>query len=211
MQDVKTTFDERADEINAYYLFVKEYINSENSDSQISKILKSNLILMLYNIVESTVSNAIDAIHNNIQTNGISFNTLNFQFKKLLIDQLKKNGNSIKVATEIQDIAKGIITHGFNKKSISNGNIDNKQINALGRQYGFDSTTTYETTKNGKCLESIKRKRNDLAHGTFSFTEVGQGYSIEELEATKNQTIYYLEEIVGNINQYLENGNYKHI
>lgn len=166
---------------------------------------------MLYNLVESSISNAIEEIHNNMHVNNTTFDSLNIELKKVLIKQLKNNINPHDFVIGINNLAIDIVKRCFQKRKISNGNIDNNTISKLGREYGFDVNTTYATTKNGKCLEEIRGRRNDLAHGTFSFTEIGKEYTIEDLEKMKDETVNYLTEILSNINTYLINQQYKQI
>lgn len=210
MVNVKKTFQDRVTEIEVYYVFLDNYLNS-STDRELSKILRSNLILMLYNLVESTVANAIEEIHNDIHSQNISFDSLNTQLKKVLIKQLKNNINPHDFVISINNIAIDIVKRSFLKKKISNGNIDNNTISKLARDYGFSINTTYASTKNGKCLEEIRGRRNDLAHGTFSFTEIGKEYTLPDLEKMKNETICYLNEILTNIETYLTNKSYRQV
>lgn len=210
MHTVNTIFQARVQEIEAYYTFLSTYLNT-SSDKELNKILRSNLILMLYNLVESSISNAIEEIHNNMHVNNTTFDSLNTELKKVLIKQLKNNINPYDFVISINNLAIDIVKRCFQKRKISNGNIDNKTISKLGREYGFDVNTTYATTKNGKCLGEIRGRRNDLAHGTFSFTEIGKEYTIEDLERMKDETVNYLTEILSNINTYLTNQQYKQI
>ena len=206
MQFVKEIFQERVNEINRYYTFISSF-SLENPDKELNKILRSNLILMLYNLVESSITNSIEEIHSNIYTNRISFNVLNIELKKILIRQIK-NMNPHTFVQSINDIAIDIIKQAFNKRQISDGNIDNDTIVKLGRQYGFCTFTNYQDSQSGRCLKAIKGRRNDLAHGTYSFTEIGKEYTIEDLGRMKNEAIKYLAEIIQNIELYLNSKSY---
>ena len=48
-----------------------------------------------------------------------------------------------------------------------------------------------------------------MAHGVFSFTEVGKEYSLQDLQKMKDETQNYLIEIINNIDNYLINQDYK--
>lgn len=210
MTSVKTIFNERKNEINTYFGYLNQY-QPQNADDSLFKILKSNLILMLYNLVESSISNAIEEIHNNIHLKSASFNDLKTELKSLIINYIK-NVNSEEFVKNINNIATDIIKHSFNteaKKKLFSGNIDGKKIRILSSKYGFDSNTGSTKVGYGDCLRTIKDKRNDLAHGTYSFTEVGKDYSIQDLTSMKDETINYIESILGNIEQYLLNDKFK--
>lgn len=203
---VRNIFRKRCDEIDTYYNFIENFIIG-NRDEDLNKILKSNLILMLYNLIESSMSNAIEEIHNNIHFSRISFDLLNFELRKVVIKQTK-NFNPQDFVMSINEIAFDIVKKSFNKNKVFNGNVDSRKIVELSNSYGFSSSTNYSETKNGRCLVDIKGRRNDLAHGVFSFTEVGKEYSLEDLLKMKDETQKYLHGILDNINDYLVNQKY---
>lgn len=207
MNEAREVFEVRAKEIETYFSFIQSFIEESKQDD-LNKILKSNLLLMLYNLVESSISNAIEEIHNDIHNRTVSFDLLKIELREVLIAHLKNHLNPRDFVTSIKDIAIDIVKKSFQKQKISNGNIDSLKIKKLGEQYGFNSNTNYLQTKNGMCLVDIKG-RNDLAHGTFSFTEVGKDYSILDLEKMKNETINYLSQILENIDAYIVNQEYK--
>jgi hypothetical protein len=206
MIDVKNTFEQRKIEIEEYFRFLSKYIPA-NADDNLFKILKSNLLVMLYNLIESSISNAIEEIHNNIYSNSISFNLLKEKIKTLIITNVKRV-NSDKFVAKITDIATDIIRHTFKREELFNGNVDSRKIKKLSEQYGFNSYTDYERTKHGTHLVTIKDKRNDLAHGIYSFTEVGKEYTVQDLEDMKDKTINYISDILDNIELYLNNKEY---
>ena len=208
MTDVKNTFEQRKIEIEEYFDFLSNYIPA-NADDNLFKTLKSNLLIMLYNLIESSISNAIEEIHNNIYSNSISFNLLKEKIKSLVINNTKRI-NSDKFVTQITDIATDIIKHTFKREELFNGNVDSRKIKKLSEQYGFNSDTDYSRTKHGSHLVTIKDKRNDLAHGIYSFTEVGKEYTMQDLEDMKDKTINYISDILDNIEVYLANKDYLH-
>ena len=189
---VKQILRERENEIETYFSFLKIFLQEDNTDRELSKILRANLILMLYNLIESTISNAIECIHNSVHANNTSFDSLNVKFKKILIKNIKEYQNPHDFVTQINFLATDIVKKSFSKNRISNGNIDNETISKLADNYGFSKNTCYTKTKSGICLKSIRAKRNDLAHGTFSFVEVGKDYSFDDLKSMKDETINYI-------------------
>ncbi|GHT50631.1 hypothetical protein AGMMS49982_06320 [Bacteroidia bacterium] len=201
MIDVKNTFSQRKAEIDEYFNFLNAY-QPANADDNLFKILKSNLLIMLYNLIESSISNAIEEIHNNMYSNSVSFNSLKGEIKSIIISNTKKV-NPDKLVLQINDIATDIVKHTFKKDELFSGNVDGKKIREISVKYGFNSDTDYNKTKHGSHLVTIKDKRNDLAHGIFSFTEVGKEYTIQDLEEMKDKTLNYISEILDNIECYL--------
>lgn len=206
MIDIKNTFEQRKTEIEEYFQFLNSY-KPVNAADNLFKILKSNLLVMLYNLIESSISNGIEAIHNNIYSNSISFNSLKEKIKSLVITNTKRV-NSDKFVAKITNIATDIVKHTFKREELFNGNVDSRKIKKLSEQYGFNSETDYSRTKHGSHLVTIKDKRNDLAHGIYSFTEVGKEYTMQDLEEMKDRTTNYISDILDNIELYLANKDY---
>ncbi|WP_445247141.1 MAE_28990/MAE_18760 family HEPN-like nuclease [Microcoleus sp. OTE_8_concoct_300] len=222
MQTVLLDFHSRVQEVNQYFVFLEELIkettklavsgdNGEQKitaiDSDLAKILKANAFLLLYNLVESTMRNAIEAIFNEISSKKISFNYVRSEIKKVTIHNFK-NRSPDNVHSKIKDIAMDIITAGFNSKELFSGNVDRDEITKTARKYGFSFDTDYSKTKHGEHLYDIMQHRNDLAHGNKSFAEVGKKASIEDLLKVKEEVIEYLQQILQNIQDYLDKQEY---
>lgn len=210
MQQTKRILEERSTEIDSYFCYISSVEN--NTDMTVYKILKANILLMLYNCIEAVVSSSVDAIRNNIhKDSSVDFNCLKTEIKKQIIKDLKQNispEDFIRLCTEI---SRDVIKLSFKKENISKGNIDREVISSLAMVYGFNiKNSNYEETAHGNTLEIIKDKRNDLAHGLFSFAEIGKDYSTTELGKLKDQTIKYLVFVVGEIELYLSNKLYIH-
>ena len=60
-------------------------------------------------------------------------------------------------------------------------------------------TSTLDKTK----LLTVKSKRNDLAHGIFSFKECGKDYGFQDLYEIKIHVVEYLRQILNNIENYI--------
>lgn len=210
MLEAKRILAERADEINLYFSFISSDLNENTTNATLVKILKANILLMLYNLVEAVVSNSVDAIRTNIYNEvNTNFDCLKNQIKIQIIKDLKGNIGAENFVNQCNNISNDIIKLSFRKESISKGNIDRAVISKIAAVYGFDvSNSNYQETAHGESLSIIKDKRNDLAHGTFSFTEIGRIYSIPDLENLKNQTITYLTFVVEKIETYLNSKQY---
>jgi hypothetical protein len=209
MTDVKQILTERKKEIN---LYLSHLSNIENdADKTLFKVMKANTLLMLYNLIEAVVSNSINSIRNSIYIDqSVKFDCLKEQIKIQIIKDLKKNISPENFVKQTQKISNDIIKLSFNKESISNGNIDLDKIKELSNIYGFTiKGSIYEETGHGKSITAIKGKRNDLAHGTFSFSEIGKDYSLEDIQKISNQTIKYLDFIILNIENYILTQSYK--
>ena len=59
MIDAWKDYNKRVQEIETYFEFAMKTINDKSKQDSLVSMLKSNLFLMLYNLLESTVRNAI--------------------------------------------------------------------------------------------------------------------------------------------------------
>ena len=217
MQTVLIDFNTRAQEVNEYFLFLEGLITEstklavleDNGDRQVkpinsalAKTLKANGFLLLYNLVESTMRNAIEAIFDELSSNKVSFDSVRTEIRKVVIYNFK-NRSPDNIHSKITDIYIDIITAGFNSRELFSGNVDREEITKTARKYGFSYDTDYSKTKHGENLNDIMRKRNDLAHGNKSFAEVGRDTSIGDLLQVKEEVIEYLKQILQNIEDYL--------
>lgn len=217
MQTVLLDFNTRVQEINEYFVFLEGLINettklavSDETDQQkikaidpdLAKTLKANAFLLLYNLIESSMRNAIEAIFDELKGKQVSFNSVRIEIKKVVLQNFK-NRSPEDIHTKISDISLDIITAGFKSKELFSGNIDRDEITKTARKYGFSFDTDYSKTRHGENLYSIMRNRNDLAHGNKSFSEVGKDISIGDLIKIKEEVIEYMRQILENIEKYL--------
>ncbi|MDD1414614.1 MAE_28990/MAE_18760 family HEPN-like nuclease [Dolichospermum sp. ST_con] len=217
-------FDKRAQEVRRYFIFLK---NLEKGSIQLSlgnannpkikpinedleKTLKATGYLLLYNLVESTMRNAIVTIFDELKTQRVSFDDVRDEIKKIVIDNLKdKDNKSTKdILVTVQNISVDIISATFNRDRLFSGNIDGKRIKDTAKMYGFSYTTNAGKTGNGSNLEKIKNHRKDLAHGFKSFEEIGKDATADELFKIQKRVICYLREILENIEMYISNQEY---
>ncbi len=210
-------FDERAQEVSKYFLLLKNLeqgsINLsmgneknkkvKNIDTELAKTLKATGFLLLYNLIESTIRNAIEAIFDNIAEQKVSFDDLRDEIKKIIIQNFKNNKSTDNLLKRINNIAVDIISASFDKEKLFSGNIDARKIKQTADIYGFSYKTDAKKTQDGNDLLKIKTNRNDLAHGFKSFEEVGRDASADELLQIKKRVICYLREILQNIETYI--------
>lgn len=212
-------FEERSQEVRKYFLFLKNLehgsirlhiVNSRTTtiDNDLAKTLKATAFLLLYNLIESTITNAIQAIFDELKIKGISFDDLRNELKEIIIKNLK-NRASDKLLVSLQRISVDIISASFDKSDLFSGNIDAKKIKKeIAPQYRFSYYTNNNKTYGGIDLKRIKDNRNDLAHGFKSFEDIGKDYTADELLKMQKRVILYLKTLLENIETYLNNEEY---
>lgn len=178
----------------------------KNIDTELSTILKANGFLLLYNLIEATIRSSIDAVLNSVRTSSVTFRDLSDNLKKIWIKQETKSINSEINHEKILQIAKTILENEilyFEKDCINiSGNIDAQKIRNILKQFGGHEIS------NGRDLKTIKDKRNNLAHGEFTFSEIGKDYTVGELIAYKNEAKNYLSNVLDEIQNYIDNQKY---
>jgi hypothetical protein len=232
MIHIRNEYNTRKNEIERYFQFLSQIENDEvkihspskieNVDSQLRPTLRANVILLLYNLMESTVIQTIDYIHIHISTNdNLLYKDSITEIQKIWIEYNYGNFKgtdlgSEKIHTALQSIdnqridifdpkAKSKTEYLTKVKGVDfSGKIDAKQIRKFAEKYGF-----HENTLDGVTLVKIKRQRNELAHGDKSFNEIGNANTLNDLEDMKNKTFNYLEEFLNNVEIYLNNKKYR--
>ncbi|MEH8989664.1 MAE_28990/MAE_18760 family HEPN-like nuclease [Klebsiella pneumoniae] len=223
MDSFREDFDIRSGEILAYLDLLKfienagaELLSSDDHDNKFTvtaesrKTLKGTVYILLYNLIESTMREAICFIHETIYDKNIQFDNLKKNLKSEILKRLKNE--SVSVENFVNGLTKGIscgISYGtFNKKKLFSGNIDREEIKEKSIIYGFSTSSDYIHTKHGEKLSTVKQHRNDLAHGNVSFSEIGKNVSYQDLENVSLEVIAYLDAIATNIEQYIHSDGY---
>jgi MAE_28990/MAE_18760-like HEPN len=198
-------------------------------DTELLKILKANGFLLIYNLLESFCRNFIIEILTAIQEENLTFETLSDETQKVWIAPKVKNYKDPNTTAEtIEDCFHGIATEIINTTLIEfsevirkietdekydafglSGSITKGKIRLLAKMYGFRAITQPAEEIAGDSLEDIKLFRNQLAHGRITFKYCGGTKSVIQMIEYKNNTIKYLEGVLVNIQDYLDNTRFK--
>lgn len=177
-------------------------------DDELSRIMKANTFILLYNLVESTVTNSIKAIVNAVISEKLTYESLSEQIKHLWIrHSIHEVKDVSQFHSKIHELAKSLVEKELLTLSTEcvniSGNIDAQKIRDIAKQVGW------EQSRDGRELLTIKTKRNHLAHGQFTFVEVGKDYTISDLERIKEKTFEYLDDVLSKADQYIMNKQFK--
>ena len=225
-------FQEHKEEINLFYSFLEDIISHDgrlvidpptNTVKVIkvdtTAILKSSFFLMLYNCVESTVVNCLNTIIREIKTNQCKYSDLSdamqlaslaaYDYNVQQAENKEKRGECLKhqndfsTGLSIFDVDVKALT-GSSSQGTFSGSLDAKEIRKLFGRLELDLTGL-------SCSEMVKVKvcRNKLAHGEQSFQECCRIFTIQEIEASKNNTLGYLEQLIDKVDNYVQTKGYK--
>lgn len=226
MISVHTDFANRVQEIELYFSFMEKVMleNAQLSYSDgsteiftpdINKIFRANSFLLLYNLAESCMTNAIEAIYISMDNERVSYDDLKEGIRKEIIKFLKQNVNVNDFVASISNIGSEIILKCFESTKLLSGSLDAKKVRDLASKYGFDCTLSPFTKPDGTLshidsdnLLLVKRQRNHLAHGIYSFKECGKNYTIQDIIRIKNDVIEYLRQTLIHIENFITTKSY---
>lgn len=180
--------------------------SGKSSEATLQETLKATSFLLLYNLVESTLTQAINAIYDDLKEKNIRYSQVTEKLQERVIKNLSTKQDVKKLQQKFTTYDNVVIS-GFDEKSLFSGNIDAKELRKVAEEYGFSYKTNRRARK-GAHLLTIKTQRNKLAHGDDSFSDTGRNYTIQELKEIKDSCIAYLEDILKNIDKYIDEQDY---
>lgn len=217
MQVVVAEFDERVGEIEAYLDFIKTVddrstrllreadgspVYTPTQQDDVLRTFKASALLMLYNLMESSVANAVEAIFDELEQQVVAFDVCSDEIRLVILGNIRQH-RPLKLLPVLNVLATDIVTKTFRKTDALSGNIDAREIKGVARQYGFPPPAS-----RGDRLVTVKTHRNDLAHGSKSFAEVGRTFTVPDLLEINREVVVYLREMLENVTIYLRDRHY---
>jgi hypothetical protein len=231
MNPVAFEFAERKTEVDLYFGYL-EKIDRDGSclalvdgsgmqhvqfGREFRTILKANAVLLLYNLVESTVQKAIESIAEAVGREKASYEdasrNLRAIWSKAMVRRLRKATEETwtkELSTVVEECLRREVLE-LNAREVlkSNaGNIDADFVRKLADDFGF-TLDARPAAKGGAELERIKRSRNDLAHGIEKFTQVGGRLTVADIQMMKEQVGCFLEDLIISVERYVAQRQFK--
>jgi len=218
MNSVFVDFQTRAAEVEGYFKFVLRLAESEvalqstqsgnaafsaHEHEELLKTFKATCYLLLYNLVESTMRNAIEAIFDELETKSIDFDSCRQELRQEILKNFKKRDMD-KLLPRLMSLARDVVHETFESSESFAGNLDARAIRKTAKRFGFPEPTGRDYSM----LQTVKDLRNDLAHGVKSFAEVGRNAAPTDLEEARQQTVHILDQTLQNIRTYLQQRHY---
>ena len=219
MQNTLNIYNQRKTEIDLYFVAMNKFDNGELIIPDVNRfdffrIMKSNFILMLYNIIEACIVAGMCDIFEQISNESASYDEVtneiktiwsNHEISKMYTSQSGKNAYQKKV----QCIISYILKHEplkLDKEVLEiSGNLDAKKIKELCARYKISH---HASDKNGS-LYKVKLMRNDLAHGNKSFCDCARDMTMSDLSQAKNDTLSFLAAIMKGMSKYCDEKQFK--
>lgn len=169
-------------------------------------VAKAQSLILLYNLVESTVCDCLNAIYDAIQDESLIFGNVsddiknmwrNFLKRKNLPEKTKNDNDIINMAIRFDSLAINI-----------SGSLDFRKIQEVFSKHGCLLDNSSRDTIAQSFLV-VKNKRNLLAHGNISFSECGAHYLLSDLQKYKEHIVDYMQDVVNKTCDYIANKAYK--
>lgn len=205
------------EEVSFDKFFHEGNISIEFTYQELTNIFKSNIFLMMYNIIEYTVLGLINCIYDEIRMQKLSYTDVNNSIRKVWRKSVLKaakdpgaNFNTFLKKNEeiINDILSHTTLNIYARESLPSGNLDGTSIKETFESHGIPIKTNSSNFR-PDILGSIKDNRNKLAHGSVSFVEAVRDDSIQDFEKYFKFITLFLEELIDVVSEYIETKKYK--
>lgn len=184
-------------------------------------ISKASMLIMVYNLIESTVTTFIQSVYDEISDLNVEYADISDVLKELWLEVRFKESYKIDSSfNSYKNKAKDLITEIINKNTVEfnlnkipgvSGNLDSKGISDIYKKHGIRFSTSSKANYKDGMLTTIKRRRNDLAHGNISFMECGREISILEFDNNINEIENYLSDLEVATNRYIQGQLFKNV
>lgn len=236
MSDIFRKFDFRAEEIEHYLSFlgfVQNAVSGNDETGNFSttfaftpkhqQVLHASVFLHLYNLVESTVTWCMELIESAISLHeSRTVGHLSEQLRKEWVKNVARTSEDLTYVHRL-DAALLLCDHVANlippelkiARSIG-GNWDDEKISGLANRIGFSLNISPALLKRVRRpirndlgpMKIIKKMRNELAHGSISFSECGADHTVNDLREIANDCLSYLREFIDCVESYVSNHEY---
>ena len=169
--------------------------------------LKALFLMVLYNIVESTVCDCLNSFYDSIADDELTFADLSDEMRTMWKNYLKRTSSPDfqKSDTELMDMP----IH-FKSLAINiSGSLDIRKVIDVFSKHGCNLDETNRDKYSNSFLV-VRNKRNNLAHGNVSFSECGSNYLVSDLKKFKEDILDGMQEVVAQSKDYIFNNKYRH-
>jgi hypothetical protein len=216
MNNTIALFNDRLSEIDLSFSVLQdiEYSNIRTSNNNdFGCILKSNILLMIYNLIEACTVSGLCEIYESIKNSSATYTKLieeiqsiwsNYKIGKVYPSNSGKKAYEKCVRNIISDVifnkpielTKHAIKYG--------GNLDAEVIKKLCDKHKI----RYKVSDDKGHLSIVKMMRNNLAHGDVSFVDCARDLSLQDLIDIKDNVKRFISEILSGMKNYYDNRYY---
>lgn len=225
--------NERSIEVDAYLGFLKVAVERRAVltakdgalafplSQELTHTLKANLFLLLYSATEATLIQLLDEMHDVIGNNCSSADALNGELLRVVLKTIKKDRNTT-VHTSAAPLHQSLFAYWISDwqsrtsakdKRLDgiSGSVDGLVFYQQLKKFGVVAPTPDDRPPShltSRALQMVKAKRNELAHGERSFTDLGRDLSVESLGEDSLMVFGTLRNIATEVDKYLQEQRY---
>ncbi|WP_457279134.1 MAE_28990/MAE_18760 family HEPN-like nuclease [Polaromonas sp. P5_D5] len=203
MITTKAEFQRRYQEIEEYLTYVEGLEKVTGLSVTLMATMKASALLMLYNLVESTMTNLVQAVFDHLRQKSIGLSSMSDVMKIMVLGNIRKR-NPANLVEKMRKETLDIAIASFDKASAFSGNVDTQKIRETFKEFGVTSSAAFKEP----VLLEIKTARNDLAHGSKSFADAGKTYSAKDLREKQIKVGKILEKTIAAFEKYINSKAY---
>lgn len=230
MMGIKTEYDNRKIDLECHYGllsfvntvegFRDKIVNHNSSSSSLfvttnmQQCLRAQCVMILYNLIESTISQCIQTVFDCVIDEKLRFFDLADNLQTIWIKlEFPSNLGVAKIRERVK-------TYLFDDKAVEiellqsffcgiSGNLDLRKIRSLANDLGVNVDPIPDPPKTGDVLLYIKNTRNKLAHGESSFSDVGSRLVLSDLQEYKKNIVDFLDHVILAFEEFVSKKQYK--
>lgn len=212
-------YNNRKEEIEFYYSVMvdaedetKNVLNTINNQL-FFRIMKSNFLLMLYNLVEATFTTGMLEIYEKLKQENCTYSSVIDEIQKIWRDYkvkevYKPDSQLVTYTNRVKSIVTDITQNtpiALSRSMLGiNGNLNAKQIKDICDKHRI----RYRVIDDQLTLEKVKSKRNSLAHGDESFSRCARDLTLSDLETIKDIVLKFICDILDGMDNYYDGRQY---
>ncbi|CAM5794992.1 MAE_28990/MAE_18760 family HEPN-like nuclease [Rhizobacter fulvus] len=204
MGTADTEFKRRNTEIVEFLAHLQTIEIQTGLPPSLLNTMKASAVLMLYNQVESTMTNILQEVFDHFEAHAVDFDDLNDKMKSVVLSYAKSHKPSTLVGA-MSSLTKTLVVASFDRTTLFSGNVDARRIRDTLADYGV----IFGAKKySGDALLRIKAERNNLAHGNVSFADSGKTFSMKDIQDLHEKTSKVLANALTDFSLFISNRNY---
>ena len=215
-------FAQRKEDVDAHYRCLA-FINSVESHKQLPVVdrssgnelyvdlqmqccMKAQTLVLLYNMVESTICECLNYIYDAVADDGLTYADLTDEMRTMWTASGRRASREEK---DWSESAKMPVLAEFKELGINtSGSIDIRKIYDAFAKHGCIIADD-KRDECGNSFLTVKNKRNLLAHGNVCFSQCGASYTFPNLEKMRDDINTFLSIVIAATKKFVEEKNYR--
>ena len=175
-------------------------------DQQMQCCMKGQTLVLLYNMVESTICECLNYIYDNVADDELTYAELTDEMRYMWTQSCKRKNLP---EWNLDEASKMPLKTVFQTLAINtSGSIDIRKIYEAFEKHGC-TITEDKREECGDSFLTVKSKRNLLAHGNISFSQCGSNYLYKDLDKMRKDIVAFLPKVIEATKKFVEEKGYK--